>query len=442
MMFGGVNGLTVFHPDSIKNSSIIPGVLFTGLRIYNEPVIVGGKASPLNKHINYTDYFKLNNKQSVFTIEFAALDYNSPAKNRYMYMLEGFDDEWIDAGNRRFVTYTNLDPGRYTFLLKGSNSDGVWNETPRTLVIRVRPPWYTTKVAIVLYIIVIILGIIFYIKQREKQSVKDKLLLEQKIEEAQAELKSKTRKVEEHEEEIKRRNEEENEIRFYTEGVAKMSDIIAKKRQNLDELSTSVISELVRYVDASAGGIFVVDDSDPFHTLLKSSGDFCLSSETNINAVFEVGEGNIGACFKEKQTLAQDNLPDGYIIMRSGLGKISLHHAVYIPIIQDKAGVGVIEVASVEKLPENKVRFIEKTAESLASIITIIKANEKSNLMIEQNNAQAEELKAQEEEMRQNMEELLATQEESQRREKNLEADLKNKEKLILELKTKLGSKV
>lgn len=440
MIFGGVNGITVFHPDSIKKSDVIPGVVFTDLKIHNKSVLLGEKGSPLKKHINFTGHLKLNHKQSVITIEFASLDYNSPEKNGYMYMLEGFDEEWVDAGNRRFVTYTNLDAGKYTFLLKGSNSDGLWNTEPRRIIIRVKPPWYTTKLAISLYVIAMILGIIYYIKQREKQSVQDKLILEQKIQEAQKELKTKVRKLEEHEEEIHRRNEEEKEIRFFTEGVAKMSDIISSKRQNLSELCTSMISELVNYVNASAGGIFVVDDSDPIHNVLRVSGDFCLSSDTRTNKEFEPGEGNIGACFREKQTLAYNNLPDGYIVMRSGLGEISLHHAVYIPIIQDNTAVGVMELASVEKLPEIKVRFIEKIAESLASIITIIRANDKSKLMIEQNNAQAEELRAQEEEMRQNMEELMAAQEETQRREKKLEADLEAKDKSIKELTEQLAS--
>jgi hypothetical protein len=436
MMFGGVNGLTVFHPDSIKNSTIVPGVVFTDLKIHNESVVVDEKGSPLKSHINFTEHMRFNHKQSVFTIEFASLDFNSPSKNKFMYMLEGFDEAWIEAGNRRFVTYTNLDAGKYTFLLKGSNSDGVWNPEPRKIMIRVKPPWYATQLSIVLYIIALILGIIYYIKKREKQGVHDKLILEQKIEEAQAELKSKTRKVEEHEEEIRRRNEEEKEIRFYTDGIARVSDIIAKKRRNLEDLSSAMISEVVRYVDASAGGIFVMDDSDPYHIMLRATGGFCLSSEQSVNYAFEEGEGNIGACFKEKQTIAVDNLPDGYIVMRSGLGSISLHHAVFIPIIEDNVSVGVIEVASLEKLSDIKVRYIEKIAESLAAIITIIKANEKASQMIEQNNAQSEELRAQEEEMRQNMEELLATQEESQRREKGLIRELETKNKLLKKLQT------
>jgi hypothetical protein len=95
--------------------------------------------------------------------------------------MEGFDEDWVDAGNRNFVTYTNLDAGKYTFLLKGSNSDGMFNNTPRKITIRIRPPWYSTKLAIVFYLALIVMLIVFYIKQREKQSVHDKMILEQKI---------------------------------------------------------------------------------------------------------------------------------------------------------------------------------------------------------------------------------------------------------------------
>jgi len=133
-----------------------------------------------------------------------------------------------------------------------------------------------------------------------------------------------------------------------------------------------------------------------------------------------------------------DNLPDGYIILRSGLGSVSLQHALYVPIIQDNLCVGVIEIASGEKLSDNKVNLIEKTAESLASVITIIKVNEKTNEMLEQNNTQAEELRAQEEEMRQNMEEMMATQEESLRKEKEMAAELAKKTVQLKELQEEL----
>ncbi|HJZ41023.1 MAG TPA: two-component regulator propeller domain-containing protein [Bacteroidales bacterium] len=431
MMFGGVNGLTFFHPDSIRYSSIIPNIVFTDFKIYDKSAIPGAKHSPIKQHINFTGFIKLNPRQSAFTIEFASLDYNTPAKNRFMYKLEGFDEDWVNAGNRSFVTYTNLDAGKYTFLLKGSNSDGLFNENPRKLVIRIRPPWYVTRLAVVLYVILAAMLIVLYIKQREKQSIQDKLILEEKIQEAQAELKGKVNELERKQEELRRRDEEEKDIRFFTEGIARFSDIIAKKRRNLEELATGIISELVRYVDASAGGIFILDDSDPGHLLLKATGEFCFSSDNERKPVFEAGEGTIGTCFIEQKTIVLENAPDNYIKMRSGLGEISLHHVIYIPVLQDKMCVGVIEIASIQKLPPNKVMFCEKIAESLAAIVAIIKANEKTQEMLERNNIQAEELRAQEEEMRQNLEELQATQDMSQRKEKEIVAELAEKTKLI-----------
>jgi ligand-binding sensor domain-containing protein len=438
MMFGGVNGLTIFHPDSIRSSSLVPSVVFTGFKIFNESVVPGIKGSPIKKHINFTDYIKLSHKESVFTIEFASLDFTSPQKNRYMYKMEGFDEDWVDAGNRTFVTYTNLDAGKYTFLLKGSNSDGVFNNNPRKIVIRIRPPWYFTKVAIALYLVLVVMMIVYYIKQREKQSIHDKMILEQKIQEAEQEISGKAKELERQQDELRRRDEEEKEIRFFTEGIARFSDIISKKRSNLEDLSTGMISEMVRYIDASAGGIFIVDDSEPNHIMLRATGEFCMSTDQKRNMTFEAGEGNIGTCYVEKQTLKVNNLPEGYIVLRSGLGDLSLHHALYVPIMQDNNCVGVIEIASLKILPDNKVAFIEKISESLASVITIIRANEKTNEMLEQNNTQAEELRAQEEEMRQNMEEMLATQEEAQRREKEMATELELKTEELKKLEEEI----
>jgi ligand-binding sensor domain-containing protein len=438
MMFGGVNGLTVFNPDSIRNSSIVASVIFTDFKIFGESVIPGAKGSPLKKQINYTDQIRLKHKQSVFTIEFASIDYNAPGKNLYRYKLEGFDDKWIEAGNRNFVTYTNLDPGKYTFLLQGSNSDGVWNDASRKISIRIRPPWYKTIVAIVLFIMAMIYLIYAYIRQRERQTIHDKNVLQKKMEEAQAQLDNKIKELDEQQEELRKRDEAERDIKFLTEGVAKISDIIAKKRRNLEDLSSGVIAELVRYVDASAGDVFIADDDDPANIVLRATGDFSFSTKSARKYEISSGEGYVGACFKEQKTIAVDNLPDDYVILRSGLGEVALHFLVLIPLIQDNLCVGVMEIASIKKLDNHKIVLIEKIAESLASVITIIKANERTNEMLEQNNVQAEELHAQEEEMRQNLEELMATQEVSQRREKELAEELLVKTRELETLKEEL----
>jgi hypothetical protein len=87
------------------------------------------------------------------TFEFVALDYTNPEKNQYAYMMEGFDETWIDAGARRFVSYTNLDPGKYVFKVKGSNNDGVWNEDGVSVKIAIAPPPWKTWWAYTLYVL-------------------------------------------------------------------------------------------------------------------------------------------------------------------------------------------------------------------------------------------------------------------------------------------------
>jgi ligand-binding sensor domain-containing protein len=435
MMFGGVNGLTVFYPDSIRKSKVIASVVFTDFKIFNESVVPGAKGSPLVNHINFTDHIRLRHNQSVFTLVYASIDNNSPLKNLFRYKLEGFDKKWIEAGNRNFVTYTNLSPGKYTFLLQGSNSDGVWNETPRRIFIRIRPPWYRTFVAIALFVLILGYLIYSYIKQRELRAVHDNKILQQKIDEARDQLNVKVKELEMQQEELHRRDEMEKNTRFLMEGVARMSDIIAKERRNLEDLATGFIAELVRYVNASAGDVFIADDADPAQVTLMATGEFSFSTRQERRFAVLSGEGYVGTCYKEMKTLSIDNLPDDYVILKSGLGEISLHHVILVPLVQDNACVGVIEVASIDKLEEHKIQFIEKIAESLASVVMIIKANEKSNMMLEQNNIQAEELHAQEEEMRQNLEELMATQETSLKHARELEAELQLKTSELITLR-------
>ncbi len=438
MMFGGVNGLTVFHPDSIRKSGILAPVVFTDFKVFNESAVPGAKGSPLKRNINFTDRIVLHHKQSVFTIEFAAIDYNATRKNQYRYMLKGLDEDWVEVGNRNYVTYTNLKPGKYVFMLQGSNSDGEWNKDIRKIVFRIRPPWYKTIVAILLFILTLAYLVYAFVRERIDRSARDKKILQEKIDQAQAELDVKVNELERQQEEIRLRDEREKNSRYQTEGVARISDVIAKQRHNLEYLSNSVIAELVRYLDASAGDIFIMDDSNPSDIILRATGDFSFSTGTGRRMEVAPGEGYVGTCFVEHTSLNIDNLPDDYVKLKSGLGEISLRHIVLVPLMQDADCVGVIEVASVKPFEKNKIVFIEKIAESLSAVITIIKANEKTNQMLEQNNVQAEELRAQEEEMRQNLEELMATQEASRKHENQLTDELKVKTREVEQLRKEI----
>ena len=137
LFFGGISGYNVFYPDRIQRNTSVPPVVLTGFSKLNRPV-------ELDRPIFDLDEIELSYEDRFFTFEFAALDYTSPSKNLYRYQLEGFSDAWIDLGNRGRVTFTNLNPGRYTLRVQGSNNDGVWNESGLAVAIVVPPPYWQT----------------------------------------------------------------------------------------------------------------------------------------------------------------------------------------------------------------------------------------------------------------------------------------------------------
>lgn len=145
MMFGGVNGFNIFHPDSIGEIFRSFPTAFTDFQILNKQVPIGKKGSPLEADINEVSEITLSYAHSIFSIEYAALNFMGPENIRYKYSLKGFVDEvWQEVGTERKVTYTNLDPGTYTFMVKASIKDGQWNEDGASLIIHILPPWWKT----------------------------------------------------------------------------------------------------------------------------------------------------------------------------------------------------------------------------------------------------------------------------------------------------------
>lgn len=169
MYFGGVSGFNAFHPELIGMNSAAPTVVFTDLRLFNRSIPFKGDSSILQQPAEFTDSLVLNYSDNVVTFEFAALEYTASAKNRFAYMLEGFDADWIFNRTSRTATYTNIDPGTYRFLVKAANGDGVWNDTPTAMTLIVRPPfwrtWWFLSLVVVLFLSV---GpIIYYIRVSE-----------------------------------------------------------------------------------------------------------------------------------------------------------------------------------------------------------------------------------------------------------------------------------
>ena len=172
LLFGGPNGFNVFDPSNIKENQYIPPVAFTDYTRYNTDDEEG---KPIfEKGIFARDSILLTFKDNIVTLQFSALSYYNNYENQYKYKLEGFNENWIQLGNNRTVTFTNLSPDDYVLRVIGSNNDGVWNEEGASLFIEVTPPWWRTNIAYAAYMILFLSSLYglrrFEINRREQKT--------------------------------------------------------------------------------------------------------------------------------------------------------------------------------------------------------------------------------------------------------------------------------
>ncbi len=143
IFFGGVNGFNTFYPQKIIPNTFVPPIYLTDFQLFNKKIELN-EASPLAEDISFTKQLQLSYKQSTFSIGFAALNYTASENNQYVYKLEGWDNDWITANNEARASYTNVSPGTYTFRVKATNNDGIWNEHASELIITITPPFWAT----------------------------------------------------------------------------------------------------------------------------------------------------------------------------------------------------------------------------------------------------------------------------------------------------------
>ncbi|MFM9949671.1 MAG: ATP-binding protein [Saprospiraceae bacterium] len=170
MIFGGVKGLTVFHPDSLRFNEQVPLTHIVGLQVNNQPFDISGKSS-----------ISLSYNQNLLNFDFAALEFTNPAQNQYRYQLMGVDKDWVSLGNKNSIQFANLAPGTYTFKVLGSNNDGFWSEQPAELRFTIRPPWWASWWAYLLYLALAVAGIWWYYQHllRQRFSEQEKLRLQE-----------------------------------------------------------------------------------------------------------------------------------------------------------------------------------------------------------------------------------------------------------------------
>lgn len=187
ILFGGINGFNVLSPDHMVTNHHKPSVMFTDFQLFGQDH--AGSMALLKQHINLTKEIDLNYDQSAFTIRFSALAYTLSKKNTYAYKMEGFDKDWIQAGENRAATYTNLDPGNYTFKVRAANNDGLWSNEEASLAIHISPPLWKSNMAYIIYIVLFATAIyILYLELKAREKLKSQILFERLSAKKTAEL--------------------------------------------------------------------------------------------------------------------------------------------------------------------------------------------------------------------------------------------------------------
>ena len=189
MYFGGINGITTFMPEGLEDNPYSPQPVISRLLVFNRRVSPGDDTGILDKSISRTETLSLPHYCNSFSLEFSVPNYISGQNNRFAYKLEGYDREWYALSDKRSAQYSNLPHGKYVFLLKSANNDGIWNETPRRLEISILPAWYETILAKILIALAAISFISFIFRVYvDRKTMETKLEMERRDKEHQEEI--------------------------------------------------------------------------------------------------------------------------------------------------------------------------------------------------------------------------------------------------------------
>jgi len=313
--FGGINGLTVFHPSNITDNSYVPEIALTSLTEEDQPIAINSSVETIQK-------ITLTWPQNSFEFEFAALSYNQPKKNQYAYTLEGFDTNWHFIGTKRDGRYTNLPGGEYALLLKAANSDGVWNEAPTRISVTVVPPfWQTTWFRVLLGVtaLVIVAG---GFRLRTKS-----------IQDRNRELE---RLVQERTYALEKRNMEMEALYQADEKIL--------RNVSMNQVFQTLVNVAVDMLHADRSVVFAWDDKKT-KVMPRVSHGF---SPKSLKALeFAEGEGIVGQVLTTGRAVMvadlnpEDLRPD----VRAAISEEGIKSFVHLPIVVDHKVVAVFNVA-------------------------------------------------------------------------------------------------
>ncbi len=340
MFFGGLNGLVSFMPSAIETNDFAAPVVFTGLKLFNTPVRIGGPDELLQQDIGLTREITFTHAQNIFTIDFALLNYIKPEKNAYAYRLDGFEKDW-NYVKTSSATYTNLPPGTYTFLVKGANNDGIWSKSPSRITIHVLPPVWKTWWAYCLYVIAALAAVLFVTRyfymtalfKREHELHQVKLNFFTNV----------SHEIRTHLTLIQGPVEGLMLDRPHDEGVQANLSLVRKNANRLLRL----VSELMDFRKAETNHLALhVTRNDLVPFLRGVFRDFSyVARHRNIESVFEYDTGDIALYFDagQMEKVIFNLLSNAYKFTHDG-GKVSLNvsaHDDFVKIRIEDDGIGI-----------------------------------------------------------------------------------------------------
>ena len=306
----------------------------------------------LNKAINVTDEITLSYRDRVISLEFAALNFLAPEKNQYAYKMEGFDTDWNRVGTRRFVSYTNLPPRRYRFLVKASNNDGLWNEKETVLSLVVTPPFWQTwwfRIAAVFFIGGFIL---LFLLLRIRSFRIQKQTLENLVQERTRDLNAKKNELERH--------------AAQASLLYKISQRVSSELK-LDVLLSEIVTCILETFNYYGVMLLLLDEKEKWLTLKSIAGGYKDVFPGNLR--MPMGEGMIGKAAQTRQTQLSGDVsknPD-YV---SGYNEITKSE-LSIPIVKGSKVIGVLDMESIElnAFDESDITAMETLSTQIASAI-------------------------------------------------------------------------
>ncbi|WP_375558908.1 two-component regulator propeller domain-containing protein [Bernardetia sp. OM2101] len=343
MFFGGIGGLTMFHPDTVKSNNYLPPVVLTDFKVFNKSVPVrdeNNKDSPLEHHISVVDEITLDYEDQVITFEFTALNFLHPENNRYSYRLEGFEENWNEVNDRRFASYTNLPKGEYKFVVRAANNDGLWNNEGASVKIRMRPPfWNTWGFRIV--VILIIAGGFWSIYYFRTKSIRERnVKLENSVKERTGELLETT-------EELRvQRDQLENAYA----NIRLLSDIGRQITASLHhkEIIKAVYENIQKVMPADAFGVALFDEDANYLTVsgFIENGNVLPFHVLDLNDKNELAVKS----FNEQREVIIHNIQQEYLKYMEekpspNFGKTT-SSVVYLPLVLGERKIGVVSVQS------------------------------------------------------------------------------------------------